>query len=1189
MDPQSPPKRMTRARAAAKAGDAGPKTTKIMTAAAKAKAAPAATRATASSKRKTRSDEDEEDHNEASSTEAPARATRARGRPKKAAEEPGEEEATSSSAPGRAPRARAAARKAAADVPKPEPTKEAALKTTTRGPGRPRRLATQEDAPAASEPPKRATRTRAATVTAAKPVVRKKVTFEEPEKENVDPDEGKKTPGLRSRPVRKPPVPKAAKPASTKTAATAAAKDTKETKAPLSPKKVTQMPHSRDDSEDELCQTPVKALMKSPMKPPSSALGSFKKLEPRPRETEPAGDVADDEGETPEITLSSPAKRPPTSPSRDNMKSPAKRADGVTILRPASAIKPSTNGEATPFKSSLLNSPAKRSQSAVKSLNLPTHNRSTAEASRSPFKASLLQSPAKRPVIPFKTHATPRLQNVVESPVASTRKAPGASAEAETSSQATQSAQTKAGYMASPAALPSAMSSSEKLMFEEQGDDAMDQMADQILLQEPSTLNFPGRLSAVLPRYADPALKDNLAILHENLEDEVREAEANSSAQAVSQIVDELTPNEDVVADEVTDEDGDSIMTEELEVENQENERPVSAVADDTEGPVNAPAPPMGVFALREKDTTPYDDMDSDTDDEIAYSGEGQSSPTRAIPFTPTPASSSRRSMGQSSNKLGFTPLAQQLSAWSAASPAKQTRQSAPKPTVESPKKPAQSPAASVRIDDSPAKSTFFEDEMTIRAEFDLQQQVEAAIEDEIMAELDDPEFDDMMITQEDMQLAAEADEMSLLEPSQVEEMASNLALDDSLSEASQEYGDENEMPVDPAMNDGLSIPPTTPLRNLTREFHTVSKVPLKAADDSTPRPKKKRAASISRLPVSRPTQGLTRSATVISYSPMKNNRPALEPKHDVEQPEPLQSAPVTPTKSDVWSTLGTPARTPRRDVDPALLSGAVVFVDVHTSEGDDASGIFVELLAQMGARSVKNWNWNPDSAGPDSSKIGITHVVYKDGGQRTLEKVRQAKGVVQCVGVSWVLDCERENAWLDEAPYNIDTSSSSSRGGARRRKSMEPKALANLNGMVVTSPTKGSRNAQTAPNTPMNRRESTAWEHSPSDLVEDDDQEWQTLLTPVPQTPAPDALARYAADLTPGTPTATLSSSDGSPLSAPMGIKTCPPKPNAYSEMGHGILDREKDDNVVRRLMAARRKSLQFAPKIGSPLARAW
>ncbi|KAM0329163.1 hypothetical protein ACHAQA_004459 [Verticillium albo-atrum] len=1179
MDPQSPPKRMTRARTAAKAGDAGPKTTKIMTAAAKAKAAPAATRATASSKRKTRSDEDEEEHNEASSSEAPARATRARGRPKKVVEESADEQPTSTGAPGRATRARAAARKAAADVPKPEPTKEAPVKTT-RGPGRPRK--TQEDAPAPSEPPKRTTRTRAATLTAAKPVTKKRVTFEEPEKENVNPDESKKAPGLRGRPVRKPPVPKATRTTTTKTSTIAAAK---ESKAPLSPKKVTQMPHSRDNSEDELCamdSTPVKSLMKSPVKPPSSALGSFKKLDPKPKETERIPDLALAEEEAPEVTLGSPARRPPTSPYRDTMKSPAKRADGVTLLRPASAVKPSSDGAATPFKTSLLSSPAKRSQSAVKSLNLPSHNRGGAETSRSPFKASLLQSPAKRPVIPFKTLATPKLQDVVESPLASTRKTARSSSAAETPSEASQSPQIKALLMSTPAALPPAMSSSEKLMFEEQGDDDMDQMADEILLQEPSTLNFPGRLSAVLPRHADPALKDNMAILHENLEDEVREAEANSSAQSITAALNESVVEQDAAEEEVTDEDGDSIMTDEPELENQASE-----AVSDIESPIASPAQPKGEFGLREKDTNPYDDMDSESDDELAYGGQHQTSPSRGVPATPTPAASSRRSMGQSSNKLGFTPLAQQLSAWSANSPAKQSQQSARKPVAESRKQVANSPAASLRVEDSPAKSTFFEDEMTIRAEFDVQQQVEAAIEDEMMAQLDDPEFDDMMVTNEDMQLAAEADEMSLLEPDQVEEMASILTLDDSLSEASQEYGDENEMPVDPAMGQGLSVPPTTPLRNLHREFHTVSKVPLKAADESTPRTKKKRAASISRLPVSRPTQGLTRSATVISYSPMKNNRPALEPKHDVEQEEPQRSAPVTPTKSDIWSTLGTPARTPRRDVDPALLSGAVVFVDVHTSEGADASGIFVELLAQMGARSVKNWSWSPESSGSDSSKIGITHVVYKDGGKRTLEKVRQTGGVVQCVGVSWVLDCERENEWLDEAPYYIDTSSAP-RGSGRRRKSMEPKALANLNGMLVTSPNKGSRDAQTAPNTPMNRRESTAWEHTPSDLAEDDDQEWQTLLTPVPQTPAPDALARYAADMTPGTPTVAFSSDD-SPSNEPMGMKTCPPKPNAYSEMGHGILDREKDDNVVRRLMAARRKSLQFAPKIGSPLARAW
>jgi hypothetical protein len=39
------------------------------------------------------------------------------------------------------------------------------------------------------------------------------------------------------------------------------------------------------------------------------------------------------------------------------------------------------------------------------------------------------------------------------------------------------------------------------------------------------------------------------------------------------------------------------------------------------------------------------------------------------------------------------------------------------------------------------------------------------------------------------------------------------------------------------------------------------------------------------------------------------------------------------------------------------------------------------------------------------AGKVGITHVVFKDGGKRTLEKVRDAGGVVRCVGVGWVLE----------------------------------------------------------------------------------------------------------------------------------------------------------------------------------------
>ncbi|KEF63213.1 uncharacterized protein A1O9_01190 [Exophiala aquamarina CBS 119918] len=155
-------------------------------------------------------------------------------------------------------------------------------------------------------------------------------------------------------------------------------------------------------------------------------------------------------------------------------------------------------------------------------------------------------------------------------------------------------------------------------------------------------------------------------------------------------------------------------------------------------------------------------------------------------------------------------------------------------------------------------------------------------------------------------------------------------------------------------------------------------------------------------------------------------------------------------------------SRTPLRTVGNGVLTGAVVHVDVHTSEGADASDIYVALLTMMGARCIKEWRWNPRAsvapavaareepvlAETPSSSIGITHVVYKDGGKRTLEKVRAAKGQVLCVGVGWVLDCEREGKWLDETGYEVD-SAIIPRGGSRRRKSMEPRMLINANGLL--------------------------------------------------------------------------------------------------------------------------------------------
>lgn len=207
---------------------------------------------------------------------------------------------------------------------------------------------------------------------------------------------------------------------------------------------------------------------------------------------------------------------------------------------------------------------------------------------------------------------------------------------------------------------------------------------------------------------------------------------------------------------------------------------------------------------------------------------------------------------------------------------------------------------------------------------------------------------------------------------------------------------------------------------------------------------------------------------------------------------------------------------------------------------------------------------------------------------------------------------CERENEWLEEAPYYIDTSLVP-RGGARRRKSMEPKALANHNGTLITDSAArkaSARESQTAPTTPapVNRRDSALWMHSPDfeDDVGDDDEEhferfyddhedWfdTAPLTPVPKTPAPEAIHRFATEATPGGADISLSEADDEEeeLSQEQLMqRTCPPKAqHMYENLGAGILGRNKDENVVRRLMDARRKSLAFAPKVSSPLAKSW
>lgn len=242
------------------------------------------------------------------------------------------------------------------------------------------------------------------------------------------------------------------------------------------------------------------------------------------------------------------------------------------------------------------------------------------------------------------------------------------------------------------------------------------------------------------------------------------------------------------------------------------------------------------------------------------------------------------------------------------------------------------------------------------------------------------------------------------------------------MSEASQIYGDENEMPIDPALLSTVAVPASTSLSACTpqrtledrpRIIHTVSKVPLKGCDDFDVSPiamPRKRSHSLARALSPRADLELQAMRQIhpmsASDGPAKSNA-SLSPAQSSDLARTL------PSCHDVAleELRDSPSKVTHKD----LLKGAVVFVDVHTTEGADASGLFVELLTQMGAKCVKSWSWNsktspsgsPSNTEPftPSTKVGITHVVFKDGGKRTMEKVREAHGRVSCVGMGWVLE----------------------------------------------------------------------------------------------------------------------------------------------------------------------------------------
>ena len=169
---------------------------------------------------------------------------------------------------------------------------------------------------------------------------------------------------------------------------------------------------------------------------------------------------------------------------------------------------------------------------------------------------------------------------------------------------------------------------------------------------------------------------------------------------------------------------------------------------------------------------------------------------------------------------------------------------------------------------------------------------------------------------------------------------------------------------------------------------------------------------------------------------------------------------------------------------------------------------------------------------------------------------------------------CEREGKWLDEGHYAVDTSIIP-RGGHRRRKSMEPRMLANMNGNLVSAETPSK-----ATPTEMSPTKEFLTFSSPASRRESFMIESQAPTTPIANSVA----AEDGGESTCGSPTTPYYLSKGAQLVQ----QTCPPKQTQQLLFPlSGRIEDQRDEKVRQRLLMARRKSLQWASKVQSPLGR--
>lgn len=232
----------------------------------------------------------------------------------------------------------------------------------------------------------------------------------------------------------------------------------------------------------------------------------------------------------------------------------------------------------------------------------------------------------------------------------------------------------------------------------------------------------------------------------------------------------------------------------------------------------------------------------------------------------------------------------------------------------------------------------------------------------------------------------------------------------------------------------------------------------------------------------------------------------------------------------------------------PAPLKDVIAFVDVRTAEGDDAGKVFVEMLKGLGAKVVGRLIFP------------LTHIVFKAGRQTTIERyMLHPKPKPKLVGIGWVVRCREILSKADEEPYKIESSSSPILFNLD-----SPHHLANIHSHGTSSINGNSGGVSSLGHSSHNRRKSM----EPKAL--------SLLQSGLQLNYAPSVNADSVRHPLSRSCFGKLATTNSDSLSSSATSTANPPTTGAI----------DPNQVLAESIDRARRKSLQFLPKVGSPLA---